>query len=671
MSLEQIQARNNAASSKLGNISASLNPTQHKHDANELLIKGAELAAAGKTLGLSEEETLAAVSREYRRQKRADQSVSKQDILRSMAQAEATTREKVGSGELEGLGYKGVDDVAYAFGEDIGYNRETGSTRADDEQTYRANDRGFTEDPETGLVRRETFGETRGESVKMAPKAALVDALGALQREADRQRSGMGGSIARVFGGSGIDNETDNAISALQQYLANERQSDARVGRAMVQQDNDRFSSRRRAYNQIKNEIEADQISRDRYVGGGPGQFADEAIGRIAEIRSLGKVGETESVVRTANDAILGQVTRRQDGVYLDPRTGDPVAIQGPELPAALAGDRRPNNSSTSNALNAPQTAREWVTQTVPEYKESGRTFGDYPQVDITLETTELANKLRDLGRRVGMPGLSTIKEGNNVRSIDELQRVATEVDRFYRQSQEPRTLMVRDSETGKSRPAGRDIVSGLMAELRMTSGDEQRLANALYQLDAAKRSSVNQNPTGTYLGRSSRGPGPEKGVIFDSPEAMGGYGGTPIAKQAKGTRIRVGTSPQGKAVQQDIVAALRGLESPDAAKPYIGMPRTQPKKDSLSTFKQEQVYNRSGESDPDKIREAITRQAESRLKEGQKLDTARNEQNIIGAQAVQRRADEDLAKRADQMSTIIASLPAPARRSVFPRGSR
>ena len=670
MSLERIQARTNAAESRIGNLSASLNPQQTGIEARDTLLKGAELAAAGKALGLSEEETLAAVSRQFRRQKRADETVTKQDILRRIAQSESTTRESVGTAELQGVGYKGVDDVAYAFGEDIAYNDETGSTRMDDEQTYRANDRGFTEDEETGLVRRETFDETRGEEVKMAPKSALADALNDLQREADRQRSGVGGSIARVFGGSGIDRETDNAMSALQEYLGNERKADARVGRAMVQQDDNRFSSRRRAYNEIKNEIEADQISRDRYVGGGPGQFADEAIGRIAEIRSLGKVGETAHVIRTANDAIEGQISRRKDGVYIDPRTGNPVAIQGPELPAPLAGDRRPNSASSANALNAPQTAREWVTQTMPDYRDGGRTFGDFPQVDITLETTQFANKLRDLGNRIGLPGLANIKEGNNIRSIDELQGVATAVDNFYRQSQQPKTLMVRNPDTGRSMPAGTQVVSGLMQELRMTSGDEQRLANAMYQLDAAKRSSVNQNPTGTYLGRSSRGIGEEKGVVFDSPEAMGGYGGTPIAQQVKGSSIRVGTSPTGKAVKQDIVAAMRGLENPDAAKPYIGMPRERPGKDSLSTLQQDQVYNRSGETRPRAIADAITKQAQQRAK-GKPIDADRNRQNIIGAVAVQRRADQELAKRADQMSTIIGSLPPVARRSAFPRFSR
>ena len=68
MSLESIQARHNSFISNAGNISASNDPVQKPNDANELLIKGATAAAAGRTLGLSEEETLAAVSREYRRQ---------------------------------------------------------------------------------------------------------------------------------------------------------------------------------------------------------------------------------------------------------------------------------------------------------------------------------------------------------------------------------------------------------------------------------------------------------------------------------------------------------------------------------------------------------------------------------------------------------------------------
>ena len=630
------------------------------------MIKGAELAAAGRTLGMSEEETLAAVSRQYRRQKRKDDSITPSDIARQMAQSVATTTTEVGTPELQGVGYMGTDDEAFAFGEDVAYNEQYGVSRADDEQTYRANDRGFTTDPETGQIRRENFEETRGSSEDIAPKSALADALSRLKAEKGRD-SGLMSAIQRTFGGrKPVDTEIDAATEALSRHLRNDAVDDARVGRALVRQDSQRYNPAIRAENEEYVANIADTIARTGYTINGPGAMADEAIGRIAEIRSLGKVGETAHVIRTADDAIKGQITRRHDGVYLDPATGNPVAIQGPELPAVLAGDRTPNNASSSNSLNAPQTAREWVTSHVPEYREGGRTFGDYPQVDITRETTNFANKVRNLGQQLNMASLSNVS--GNIRSIEELQKVAQLVEAGVAQQQGGGTLMMRSPETGKSVPAGNQVVSGLMHQLRMSSGDEQRLANSLFQLDAAKRSSVNQNPTGTYLGRSVRGPGAEKGVVFDAPEAMGGFGGTEIAQQKKGSRIRTGTDASGKAIRTDIVSAMAGLSNPDAAKPYIGMPADRPSPDSTSTFQQDQVYNRSGETSPQGIATAIRSQAEKRAK-GKPIDEERTQQNIIGAQAVQRRADEDLSRRAEQMSTIIGSLPPSARRSRLQRG--
>ena len=64
MSLENVQGFTNKQRVLAGNVSASNDPQQWKHDGTETLIKGAELAAAGRTLGMSEEETLAAVSRQ-------------------------------------------------------------------------------------------------------------------------------------------------------------------------------------------------------------------------------------------------------------------------------------------------------------------------------------------------------------------------------------------------------------------------------------------------------------------------------------------------------------------------------------------------------------------------------------------------------------------------------
>ena len=177
--------------------------------------------------------------------------------------------------------------------------------------------------------------------------------------------------------------------------------------------------------------------------------MADDSIGRIAEIRSLGKIGETAHVVRTANDAIKGQALRRHDGVFLDPASGNPIAVQGPELPSVLAGDRTPNNGSSSDSLNAPQTAVSWVAESMPDYREGGRTFGDYPQTDITLQTTNFANKVRDFGARNGLPALGQVSA--NIRSVEELDKVVSYIANNSQQG-----LTIPDPQRpGASLPAG------------------------------------------------------------------------------------------------------------------------------------------------------------------------------------------------------------------------
>ena len=59
MTLENNQIRQNQVIAAIGNNSESNDPSQFKHSTNNALIASAERFAAGKTLGLSEEETLA------------------------------------------------------------------------------------------------------------------------------------------------------------------------------------------------------------------------------------------------------------------------------------------------------------------------------------------------------------------------------------------------------------------------------------------------------------------------------------------------------------------------------------------------------------------------------------------------------------------------------------
>ena len=677
MYLETNQGRHNTNKVALSRFSASGDPQQTPHDINAELIKSAEFQAAGRTLGMSPEETLAMVSRQQRRQQRKGDGFDSKQYLRQIAQANKTTTDEVGRAELDGLRFQEDDELVAAFGQ-----------MQDDEQTYRADDRGFTVDEETGLLRRETFDETRGEEVKMAPKSAITDALSDLQRSAERQKRGVGGSIARVFGGSGVDSETSTAMDALKQYLQNEKQADARVGRAIVRQDNRRFDPEVRVANNFRADAEAQNIARTGFLTGGAGAFADEAIGRIGEMRRMGAAGslgpmEQALVIRQGAPSTYPQAEEIVDGTgrvvgYADPNTKVPIALD-PELGISLAtqGANTPDTAQLINAPQNPQTAREWAASNLPAMtQDTGSTPPRYPQANISKETTDFSNRVRNVLASMQLPNAPTVS--NNVRNIEEIEGVA----KFIQKELEKRgdTLMIRNpDETSRTKniPAGTQIVSGLMQKLGMTSGDEERLANAMFQLDAAKRSSVNQNPTGTYLSRTGE---PTKDVIFNAPPE--GFGSLPIAQQGGGTSIRVGTDSKGKAIKQDIRSAMAGLDAQRggaaAQKPFIGMPADRPTQSTVrgpmdATLLQEPVYNRTGQTNPAAIRSTLEALSERRAKKGEsKSDAAirrkRNESNIIGAQAVQRRADEDLARRADAMSTIIGSLPPVARRSSFPR---
>ena len=375
--------------------------------------------------------------------------------------------------------------------------------------------------------------------------------------------------------------------------------------------------------------------------------MADENIGRIAEIRSLGKIGETAHVVRTANDAIKGQAIRRHDGVYLSPETGDPIAAQGPELPAVLAGDRTPNNGSSADALNAPQTAVSWVAESMPDYREGGRTFGDYPQVDITLQTTNFANKVRDFGERSGLPALGQVSA--NIRSVEELQKVVSYI--AGESAKQGKGLTIPDPQNpSKSLPAGNKTVSGVMNAIGMTPGEQQQFSNAMFQLDAARRSSVNQNPTGTYLSRTG---GPTQGINFDAAEAINASeGSAKVARIPKGSTIGVSVPGSDKPQRRSIVTQLAQLDSPGAQKPFIG--QVQGEKPRVNRF------NRTGESEPEKIDATLRVQAEGRARRDRKpVDEASLRDRQTKAKLVQERENRDSRRRQEQKDLIRSFTPA------------
>ena len=557
MTLEAIQQRNNRKAVLTNASSASLDPNQVPHDLTELLIKGAEAAATGGSV----EDTLAQVSRELRRQKRKDDSVTAADVMRQMAQSQKSITDDVGAPEISGVSYVQDDDEAFAFGEDVDYNYTQGGkkiTRADDEQTYRADDRGFTEDEETGIVRRETFDESRGEQVDIAPSSVLTDALAQLQR-AKAEQSGLSSQLSGVFGGS---NQGIEGLAQVEGRLEDSLPStgaESAAQRALVEE----LVARERAnvdqemvdYNNFRAAAEA-SILGQQFTASGRGTMADEAIGRIGEVQSLGKAGETRHVVRFDGDSSsFPAATQNANGIYVDPRTGQPIAVQE-TLPTALAGSNTPN---TANQLNAPtrESSTEFVARMMPDYRTGGRTFGDYPQVDITGATTLFADRVRGLAAG----GFEQAAEmPKNIRSIDEFDRTVNMIreeglrrgKKFY--DMEKTDSGVKSTRTKDPGPAA------ILNFLHYTPAEAEQLAGALYQLDSARRSSVNQNPDSMYFTRT--GPrGRMEDVSFGAAEAISPRdGATPIAKFTRGERI------EGKQVSK----AISGL-SPAAAMPFKG----------------------------------------------------------------------------------------------------
>lgn len=660
MSLERIQASTNRQRVGAGNLSASNDPTQWEHDGREQLLKGAELAAAGRTLGLSEEETLAAVSRQFRRQRRADDSVTPQDVVRNMAQSLATVKE-VAPEEIKGVS-TGLDyDTAFAQGEDIEYYKQYGSTRADDEQTYRADDKGMTQDEETGLVRKKRFNEerptldgyARSYSTTRDPVTGKLvplqggDYISLGYADATAPQSPVQDALTRLQGAiseQGYDALPGSADveTRLEDQLRKDTGAERSLARELVKRDQNLSNPEVEEANYYRAETEALAERRRLYGPGGSGARADGNIARIGDIHSIGKVYTDAHQVRSANDAIQGQIARRHDGVFLDPRTGNPVAVQGPELPAVLSGDRTPNNTGTADNLNAPQTAREWLTTALDTTLERTKGSPDIPQVDITASTTNFANRVRDYYRKNNLEVAARVPE--NIRSVEELQRV---VDRVVGVTGGNLT-MPNPENPGTQMPAGRNRVQGALNALGMPLGEQQEFGQAMYQLDAARRSSVNQNPTGVYLSRTG---GPTEGVTFKADDQLR------VARIPKGSTIGVKVEGKDKPVRRSIVTQLSQLSGEDAQKPFIGLVEGEKPRRDLRSAKG------AGEGVDAAI--ALRKQAEERSQRtGRPVDGGRIRQNQVKTMLVQEREKRDNATRAEAASTLISQLPPNARRT-------
>ena len=623
--LEGVQGRHNGIITTQGNVSASNDPKQVPNDATEVLLKGAAKAAAGRELGLSEEETLAATSRAYRRQQQREAYASRNERLAQWEQKQKTLQDEGFQVNAPDTDLEGDDELTAVFGEyddESGFRDMAKEDGIDDrppeyeQKGTRTYKRTGAQYPIGNRVRPEEGDFFRAE---VAPVSVMRDALARLQGATVTGSTDARARLERqVQGGADLE---------LQKHLAQK----------MVESDAARVDPEMRQYNEFQAEAESQRIARDYFGGYGSGSMADDNIGRIAEIRKLGGAGslalaESAQEVRYSQGGDLGPAIVR-DGVFFDPRTNDPIAIQGPEVPPQFRGANTPNTAQTNNAPQA-QNAATWMQDNLPTPKEGGRVYGDYPQTDITLATTNVAQKLREL-KGYGLENFTP-----NVRSADELQRV---VDYVVKKSAEKGKPLYLKDEKGVNRPSANPGVPEVLQLLQMSGPEKTDLANALYQIEMSQPSAARE----TYQTRQS---GPTPGVTFDSTEAIEGN----LAQTLDLAKIPAGSTIEGPGGKRlGIRAELQKLDTPAAQKPIIG--QVQGEKMRVNRMKPKNMG--SG----DQLAADITAQAQERAK-GKPINEERNQQNIIKARLTEERESRDNRKRADVMSEIISRLPPNAR---------
>ena len=162
--LEFLQGKHNGVISNSGNASASNDPKQIPNDATEILLKGAEKAAAGNQLGLSEEETLAATSRQYRRQQQREAYRNRNERQAQWEQKQKSLIDEGFQIDSPDTDLEGRDEVAEVFGLT---DYEAGLRDLDADNGVDPSDREFEREP-------------------VAPKSVLRDALTRLQSGSDQ-----------------------------------------------------------------------------------------------------------------------------------------------------------------------------------------------------------------------------------------------------------------------------------------------------------------------------------------------------------------------------------------------------------------------------------------------------------------------------------------------------
>ena len=617
--LEGTQGLHNEVITAAGNVSASNDPKQRPNDANEILIKGAQKAAAGRELGLSDEETLAVVSRQAKRQKRA--RLQNEEIAQwNQKQKSLGHNNLLSQGDSDVIYNDELTEEQRAFGE------------TDYEMGFRDLEEGLGYEPEDKDTRVDLYqtvdGVKRGKVMPDGRKMMQVDRVRPQEVATERP-------AAAPTGATGPLADALNRLSGVPGKKA------AAIRSRLLEQVEPRYS-RERQRQEVQQMIKADAARSNPEVREANDWKAQADARRVFFDDGIPGPDITEDAVPTPSRMIEAAIEQRRGGpTYIDPNTGTAIADPIDRLGEMLLGSA--NDPDTAQLQNAPraQNAITWLQANQPDNFRSETSFGNYPQVDITLATSNFANKVREL------KGFETAGSAVDIRSAADLQNVASAIENQVRGS--GKQLFRLDPETGRNVATEPGDIRGVMNLLKLSGPEQQQLANALVQMELA-----------TDQSRSGR--------KYDPAEAITGVQMNENAGQAQVASVPANSTINTADGRRNIRAVMAELGLEDAQKPLIGAV-VDPRTGKQETNAGPRAVNRfigANMGRGEELESNLRRQAISRVKPGQALNKERLQSNIANAKLVEQREARDSAKRAEMRDTVtnrgrfITSEPIP-----------
>ena len=576
-------------------------------ESNQELIQGAEVLAAGRTLGLSDDETISIKRRKVRenidkrRAERAEREGNRAAAEAFLAESDKEFKAKGQPTDFEkrlalgGAFTENIDDEAFAFGEDPIIQQDLKGRRLemearrpqDDDQVLSREEKvrndvlgpdflqedeiaqqmeGRRRDPSgingvrDALARlemaKEQFGfEAFGEEGKQME--AIYNRLKGGKNELDAERKEAG--IAREADerrrrGDLSDDEIASEVDRLVRNARNDRmvrlqgpaELQVRPGRAgiparknivepvalvkepelrlnperarnpqavrneaamaqkavedMIRQRSDgrRGGPELRAMqNDARAAAEASDIAQN-FTGRGSGAMADDAIGRIREIRSLGVAGGAgHGTLAEGNFQVIDGVNPSTfpDAVPLIGKDGMPIAFFEKKDDGFLQLGVF-NEDNTANILNAPNPSpvMEFVGRNQPDFGKNG-VFG-VPQVpinDVMMMLGDRVRGLKDFGfENVGNPRSLADVEKMLGAVVGRGQKLGKRFNRF-------------DPEKNVNRIVANPGVDDVLDFLNFGPREKENLAFALLQVEQLRAQPQNKADKDAFFGRTER----------------------------------------------------------------------------------------------------------------------------------------------------------------------